>query len=222
MDTSLPNTQQNKTFIEPENKSNSDQILANSRWSNSNLVTNIRNIVRVVFFNDLPDIDFRLSRNVCVVYISEADLVSKGVAYQKKVVRLRKADEFKIFVIVEKTSMTAQYYTDVQEFCVLKLGLVLFPVSSQTEAAGMIIQLFSTGANPAKNPFMRKKDSSAEKDSSSSILSTLQCIPGLGIINAKLLLLNFGSISAINEASFECLSDVVGKNLAKRVVDFLS
>ncbi|XP_014781236.1 Fanconi anemia core complex-associated protein 24 [Octopus bimaculoides] len=216
------NTQQNKTSVEPENKIVPNHIMVNSRWCNSELVTKIQATVRVLFFDDKPDIDFRPSNNVCVVYVSEAELVSQATAYKKKMVRLRKADAFKIIVVAEKTPMTTQYYANIQNFCVFELGLVLLPVSSQADAAGIITQLFYTGTQPEKNPFKRKRNSSEEDQSSSSLLATLQCIPGLGVTNAKLLLVNFGSIKAIIEASFESLSNVVGKSIAARIIDFLS
>ena len=50
-------------------------------------------------------------------------------------------------VIVEKTLTSAQYFLDVQKFCVGNLGLDLVPVKNQSEAAAFLVQLVSASLN---------------------------------------------------------------------------
>ncbi|XP_056668187.1 Fanconi anemia core complex-associated protein 24 isoform X3 [Monodelphis domestica] len=54
---------------------------------------------------------------------------------------LLKASNLKGIIIVEKTQMSEQYFTTVQKFVVLELGMTLLPVSNQMEASQLIIQL---------------------------------------------------------------------------------
>lgn len=46
-------------------------------------------------------------------------------------------------VIVEKTRLSEQYFSGLQKFVVLELGLTLLPVSTAAEAAQLIAQLVS-------------------------------------------------------------------------------
>ena len=39
--------------------------------------------------------------------------------------------------------MTEQHYLDLQKFVVLELGMVLLPITSQNEAAGLLVQMVS-------------------------------------------------------------------------------
>ena len=44
-------------------------------------------------------------------------------------------------IFVEKTSTSSQYFYDLQNFAAITLGMTLIPVTTQTEAAGILIQL---------------------------------------------------------------------------------
>lgn len=46
-------------------------------------------------------------------------------------------------MIVEKTHLSEQYFSGLQKFVVLELGLTLLPVSSPAEAAQLIAQMVS-------------------------------------------------------------------------------
>lgn len=46
-------------------------------------------------------------------------------------------------VIVEKTRLSEQYFSGLQKFVVLELGLTLLPVSTAAEAAQLIAQMVS-------------------------------------------------------------------------------
>ena len=44
-------------------------------------------------------------------------------------------------VVAEKTPLSSQYFTELQKFVVLQLGLVLVPVTQCSEAAGFLLEL---------------------------------------------------------------------------------
>lgn len=47
--------------------------------------------------------------------------------------------------------MSEQYFSAIQKFTVLDLGMVLLPVASQMEASCLIIQLVSTDSYSSRN-----------------------------------------------------------------------
>ena len=46
-------------------------------------------------------------------------------------------------IIVEKSNTTVQCFDDVQNFAAITLGMIVIPVSSQEEAAGLLAQMVS-------------------------------------------------------------------------------
>ena len=44
-------------------------------------------------------------------------------------------------VIAEKTATSEQYFSSLQKFTVLEIGLVLMPITSQEEAADLLAQM---------------------------------------------------------------------------------
>lgn len=62
-----------------------------------------------------------------------------------------KSSNLQGIVIVEKTQMSEQYFSAIQKFTVLDLGMVLLPVASQMEASCLIIQLVSTDSYSSRN-----------------------------------------------------------------------
>jgi hypothetical protein len=56
---------------------------------------------------------------------------------------LLQLNAFRGVVIAEKTRLSRQYFVALQKFVVLELGLVLVPVSQQTEAAGLLVKMVS-------------------------------------------------------------------------------
>ena len=46
-------------------------------------------------------------------------------------------------IIVEKSNTTVQRFDDVQNFAAITLGMIVIPVSSQEEAAGLLAQMVS-------------------------------------------------------------------------------
>ncbi|XP_027723880.1 Fanconi anemia core complex-associated protein 24-like isoform X2 [Vombatus ursinus] len=149
----------------------------------------------------------------------QADLVA-GNGYKKRIVRLRNASNLHGIVIVEKTQISEQYFTAVQKFVVLELGMALLPVSSQMEASQLIIQLVHEQTKERnRNPFLRKKSCQL---SESSVLQTVQQIPGVGKVTALLLLQEFASIQKLCNASIQELEQVVGHMLAEKMHTFFT
>lgn len=218
-------TQQNKSFRLSEVNLPKGHVLINLRWKNSELANKLESKLTLLYDDELNDVDFHPMTGVGVIYISEAEMVSQSNSYKRKMVRQRKRNTFKIIVIAEKTAMSSQYYFGIQTFCVLQLGLVLLPVANQVDAAGVLLQLAFAGTRPERNPFKRLKQEPPKKgdaDLQKAMLATLQSIPGLGSMSAKLLILNFGSLLEIANASPETLSQLVGKSTALRMHNFLN
>ncbi|XP_046544184.1 Fanconi anemia core complex-associated protein 24-like isoform X2 [Haliotis rubra] len=192
-------------------------ILVSGRWRNTDLVNTLQGTANVHFDDGLGVVDFHPSSHTGVIYVSEADIVS-GSGYKRKVAKLRKANKVRGVVMAEKTATSGQYYQDLQKFVMLEIGFVLLPVNNQKEAAGLLAQMVDVESKPEANPFF-KKPRPVSVDV--ALLSSLQCIPRLGGVKAKQLLLHFGSLQAIARASLEDLSSIVGKASATNIKAFL-
>ncbi|XP_043845600.1 Fanconi anemia core complex-associated protein 24 [Dromiciops gliroides] len=194
-------------------------IVGCEKWRGSQLAQEMQGKIKLVFEEDLTLVDFLLSNRFCILYITEADLVA-GNCYKKRIVRLRNASNVHGIVIVEKTQMSEQYFTAVQKFVVLELGMALLPVSSQMEASQLIIQLVHEQTKERnRNPFLKKKSCQL---SESSVLQTVQQIPGVGKVMAMLLLQEFESIQKLCSASIQELEQVVGHTLAEKMHTFFT
>ncbi|NXL85393.1 FAP24 protein, partial [Alectura lathami] len=177
--------------------------------------------IKVVFEDDLGLVDFHLSNRICILYISEADLVA-GDEFKRRLVRFRNSSSLGGVVIVEKTPISDQYFSAVQKLVVLELGMVLLPVANQGEASQLITQLVSSyvreqSKDHSSNPFLRKPCSQL---AGASVFRTVQQIPGVGKTKALLLLQQFGSIHQICNASVKELEVVVGQTVAQQIHTF--
>lgn len=194
-------------------------IVANEKWRGSQLAQELQGKVRLIFEEGLASTDFYLSSKSCILYITEADLVA-GHGYKKRLARFRNSAHLQGIVIVEKTQMSEQYFPPAQKFTVLDLGMVLLPVASQLEASYLIFQLVQEQTRePSRNPFLRKKRSML---SESSLVQTVQQIPGVGKVKAPLLLQKFPSIQQLSNASTQELEEVVGRTVAHQVHAFFT
>ncbi|XP_030889926.1 Fanconi anemia core complex-associated protein 24 isoform X2 [Leptonychotes weddellii] len=116
--------------------------------------------------------------------------------------------------------MSEQYFSAIQKFTVLDLGMVLLPVASQMEASCLLIQLVQEQTKePSKNPFLSKKRAQIPE---LSLLRTVQQIPGVGKVKAPLLLQKFPSIQQLSNASTRELEPVVGQAVAQHVQAFFT
>ncbi|KAL5018023.1 hypothetical protein ScPMuIL_003745 [Solemya velum] len=87
----------------------------------------------------------------------------------------------------------------------------------QREAAGILVQMVHAESKLETNPFCRSKK---QPSLDVALLRTLQCVPKLGEVKARLLLEKFHSLSAISRATIEDLARVIGKANAQHVKNF--
>ncbi|NXL55495.1 FAP24 protein, partial [Chordeiles acutipennis] len=196
-------------------------VIGNEKWRGSEIAQRLQGKVRLIFEDGLGLVDFHLSNKICILYISEADLVS-GDEFKRRLVRFRNASSLGGIVIVEKTQLSDQYFLAVQKLVVLELGMVLLPVANQGEASQLITQLVSfcvreQSKDQNSNPFIRKQCSQLAEP---SLFRTVQQIPGVGKTKALLLLQHFGSIHRLCNASVEELELVVGQTVAQQIYTF--
>ena len=140
-------------------------------------------------------------------------------------------------VICARLADSQADFNNVQNFCVIELGLPFIPVSENIDSqiTQVILQLIDT-SNPSKrrkNPFKfgvipqnierRKKCSGIIPCTKEQEVSkTLQTIPGLGEKKTRQLLQKFGSIYEISNQSPESLAKVVGVSTATSIYNFLN
>ncbi|XP_017197702.1 Fanconi anemia core complex-associated protein 24 isoform X3 [Oryctolagus cuniculus] len=116
--------------------------------------------------------------------------------------------------------MSEQYFSAIQKFTVLDLGMVLLPVASQMEASCLIVQLVQEQTKePSKNPFLRKKRTQLSEP---HLLRTVQQIPGVGKVKAPLLLQKFPTLQQLSNASIPELEPVVGQAVAQQIHAFFT
>ncbi|KXJ10527.1 Fanconi anemia-associated protein of 24 kDa [Exaiptasia diaphana] len=159
--------------------------------------------------------DFLPSSEVAMAYLTESDLIS-SVDYKTKILKLSKVYQ-RVLVLAERTSMSEQYFPALQHFVVMERSLVLIPLTSTTEAAKCITQMVKLENKPLNNPYrIKRKPPSFD----TSLLATVQNIPGLGEKKAMDLLKEFKSIEGISNGNFEKMSSVIGKSSAQQVKTF--
>ncbi|NXG56204.1 FAP24 protein, partial [Hemiprocne comata] len=196
-------------------------VIGNEKWRGSEIAQRLQGKIRLIFEDGLGLVDFHLSNRICILYISEADLVA-GDEFKRRLVRFRNASSLRGIVIVEKTPISDQYFLAVQKLVVLELGMVLLPVAKQGEASQLITQLVSfcvreQSKDHNSNPFLRKQRSQLPEP---SVFWTVQQIPGVGKTKALLLLQQFGSIHRLCNASVSELEQVVGQTVAQQIYTF--
>ncbi|XP_029464261.1 Fanconi anemia core complex-associated protein 24 [Rhinatrema bivittatum] len=193
--------------------------IGSEKWRGSELAQQLQGKIKLVFEEALGLVDFHLPNRTCILYISETDLVS-GNGFKRRLVRFRNASNLHGIVIAEKTRMSEQYFPSLQKFIVLELGMILLPVTNQTEASQLIIQLVHEQSKEHDcNPFLRRKHTPFLE---TSVLQTVQQIPGVGRVKALLLLQQFPSIYQLSNASVEQLESVVGRVAAQQIHTFFT
>uniref|UniRef100_X2A7L9 Fanconi anemia core complex-associated protein 24 pseudonuclease domain-containing protein n=1 Tax=Capitella teleta TaxID=283909 RepID=X2A7L9_CAPTE len=193
-------------------------IVCSEKWRSTELIRKLACGVNVLYDDNIGILDFCPSENIGVIYVSEGDLLA-GAAYKRKLAKLRMANKVKGVVIVERTSVTEQYFSKLQQLTVLELGMVLLPVGNQAEAANILIGMVHVENKPHDNQLRLKvKNVSIE----TSVLNTVKTIPCLGDVNARALLECFGSILKIALASEQDLAVVIGRAKAAQVRSFFS
>lgn len=190
-------------------------LIVNPKWRSSDLSTSLQSSIQVLYDDNVGLIDFYPSASTGVVYITEAELASN--TYRRRLAKLRKANKVPIVVIGERTATSSQYFSSLQKFCVMELGFSLVPVPSQREAGSFLAQMVHAEGHKETNPFTKKK---RPPPLDQALLATVKCTPKLGDVKARILLEKFGSLYAISKASYQQLTDVVGKAIAGHVKTF--
>ncbi|XP_063814431.1 Fanconi anemia core complex-associated protein 24 [Pseudophryne corroboree] len=194
-------------------------VIGSEKWRGTELAQLLQGKIKLMFEDGLGLVDFHLSNRACVLYISESDMVS-GNAFKRRLVRFRKASNLKGLVIAERTRLSDQYFAPVQNFIVLELGMVLLPVTNQSEAAQLIVHLVQERSREGgSNPFLAKKHGHL---SDASVLQSVQTIPGVGRVKAQQLLQRFPSIQQLSDASLRELEAVVGRGIASNIHSFFT
>ncbi|NXB72566.1 FAP24 protein, partial [Donacobius atricapilla] len=197
-------------------------VIGNEKWRGSEVAQKLQGKVRLIFEDGLGLVDFHLSNKTCILLISEADLVA-GDEFKRRLVRFRNASSLRGIVIVEKTQISDQYYSGVQKFIVLELGMVLLPVANQGEAAQLIVQLLSSslrrcGSRPG--PGSSAGSALSSPSLSTDALRALRSSPAVGRAKALLLLRRFGSVRRLCNAPLGELQQVLGLAVAQQVYAF--
>uniref|UniRef100_A0A3P8X400 FA core complex associated protein 24 n=1 Tax=Cynoglossus semilaevis TaxID=244447 RepID=A0A3P8X400_CYNSE len=191
-------------------------VLSSEKWRNSSLVQSLRG-VNVLFESELGVADFHLPNRSCALYVSECDIVA-GNSYKRKLVRYRNAgSSFQELVVVENTRLSQQYFSAVQKFVVLELGLTVLPVSGQTEAAQLIAQIVHSSSR--ENPFRRTV---SPRILDPLVLAVVQKVPGVGGVKALALLQKFSSLQQLSNATSSELEPVVGRAAAQHIHSFFN
>ncbi|MED6259377.1 hypothetical protein ATANTOWER_021722 [Ataeniobius toweri] len=117
-------------------------ILCSEKWRTSSLIQRLRyEGVKIFFEEELGVADFHLPNKMCLLYVSECDIIA-GNGYKRKLVCYRNARRsFQELVLVERTRLSEQYFSAVQKFVVFDLGLFMLPISGQTEASQLITEI---------------------------------------------------------------------------------
>lgn len=191
-------------------------ILVNERFHGSPIVKALQESHVTIQMDDhMGILDFHPSTDVGVIYLTEADLVDVDT-YKAKLYQLAKAS-FKQVVLAEKTSLSSQYFLNLQKFVVIERGLVLLPVANFDEAGKILAQMVFLESKPQNNPYrIKMKPTPIDQ----ALMTTLQTVPGLGQKKALALLTQYGSIEQISKASIASLATVIGKANAQQVKDF--
>lgn len=140
--------------------------------------------------------------------------------------------------MVENTRLSQQYFSAVQKFVVLELGLTVLPVSGQTEAAQLIAQIVSSKhesleprsptvvtdsdhlqVRSRENPFRRTV---SPRILDPLVLAVVQKVPGVGGVKALALLQKFSSLQQLSNATSSELEPVVGRAAAQHIHSFFN
>ncbi|XP_026167524.1 Fanconi anemia core complex-associated protein 24 [Mastacembelus armatus] len=191
-------------------------VFVGDRWRRSPLTERLKGAgVKILFDSELGLADFYLPNRICIVYVSERDVVA-GQDYKRKLVRYRNAGgRLQELVLVETTRLSEQHFAAVQRFVVLDLGLTLLPVGSQTDAAQLIAQIVH--GEGRENPFARR---SSSRLLDPLVLALVQQVPGVGKVKALALLQHFSSIRQLCNADAVELEAIVGHVVAQQIHSF--
>ncbi|XP_075734556.1 Fanconi anemia core complex-associated protein 24 isoform X2 [Rhipicephalus microplus] len=178
----------------------------------------ISGLLQTVVSDHLGMVDFYPSSNSAVLYITEADLLNEH-AVKRKIVKLRKNDAKKPYVIAEQAEALQEQYNNLQQFAIMELGIPVMAVHNQLEAAQLLAQMEAVESGEKPNPFLVPRRLAPM---SSALTTCLLRVPGLGEVKAKALLQKYHSLQGIALCSTEELTKVVGQASAASIHKFFN
>ncbi|KAL1439630.1 hypothetical protein MTO96_031889 [Rhipicephalus appendiculatus] len=193
-------------------------IVIAERWAGSELHTALKSLLQTVVSDHLGMVDFYPSSNSAVLYITEADLLNEH-AIKRKIVKLRKNNAKKPYVIAEQAEALQEQYNNLQQFAVMELGIPVMAVHNQLEAAQLLAQMEAVESGEKPNPFLVPRRLAPM---SSALTTCLLRVPGLGEVKAKALLQKYHSLQGIALCSTEHLTKVVGQASAASIHKFFN
>ncbi|XP_037559009.1 Fanconi anemia core complex-associated protein 24-like [Dermacentor silvarum] len=193
-------------------------IVIAERWAGSELHTALKSLLQTVVSDHLGLVDFYPSSNSAVLYITEADLLNEH-AIKRKIVKLRKNNTKKPYVIAEQAEALQEQYNNLQHFAVMELGIPVMAVHNQLEAAQLLAQMEAVESGEKQNPFLVPRRLAPM---TSALATCLLRVPGLGEVKAKALLQKYRSLRAIASCSTEDLTKAVGPASAASIHKFFS
>ncbi|KAG8231580.1 hypothetical protein J437_LFUL011576 [Ladona fulva] len=114
-----------------------------------------------------------------------------------------------------------EYFSDLQKIAVIEYSLTIIPISSTLHMEDTIAHMIKCENRSPHNPFKFKKSKEEFHNEQAQQIAILSTIPGVREAKALRLLKAFGTITALSNASFKELSDVVGNAVAQSIVDFI-
>uniref|UniRef100_A0A023GGJ3 Putative structure-specific endonuclease ercc1-xpf ercc1 component n=1 Tax=Amblyomma triste TaxID=251400 RepID=A0A023GGJ3_AMBTT len=193
-------------------------VVISEKWAGSELHTALKSLLQTVVSDHLGLIDFYPSSDSAVLYISEAELLNEN-AVKRKIVKLRKNNAKRPYVIAEQAAALQEQYNNLQQFAVMELGIPLLAVHNQTEAAQLLAQMEAVESGEKENPFLVQR---RVAPMGSAVTACLLRVPGLGEVKARALLQKYRSIRAISLSSIDDLTKVVGPASAASIHRFFN
>lgn len=193
-------------------------VVIAEKWAGSELHTALNRLVHTVVSDYLGLIDFYPSSESAVLYVSEADLLNEH-AVKRKIVKLRKNNAKRPYVMAEQAAALEEQYNNLQQFAVMELGVPVLAVRDQCEAAQLLAQMDSVESGEKPNPFLVQRRLAPM---ASTVASCLLKVPGLGEVKAKALLHKYPSLKAVSLCGVEDLAKVVGPASAANIHRFFN
>ena len=190
-------------------------IVANLKWQNTELISHINKKAKVIFMNDIQNIDFFPSSSVAAIYISESDLLVDNSVYKQRICSFfRCSASLNKIVLVEVNNLTNHLFSCIQKLVVLdyKLKLVCF---SNVEEAALALQQFVSISMMKTNVFLNAVHNKCFVDS--NLLKFVNGFKGVGRSKAVLLLEKYKTIKNILDAPLSELEKIVPSQSAKLI-----
>ncbi|XP_045122996.1 Fanconi anemia core complex-associated protein 24-like isoform X1 [Portunus trituberculatus] len=198
-------------------------LVVASLWRDTQLATLLRPLIPLSYREDLGEADFLVSKNAAVIFIAEADIISGG-GFRRRAVKFRQSSSItakRRVVVLQKTPLTAQHFSNVQKFISIDLGLPIVPVQSLQETAQLLVRMVASETKIRCNPLCKQPQKAGNQDQQ-LLQSLTSVVPCLGMQRARALLARFGTLQDLAQAPRTAMEEVVGRAAAASVHEFLN